>query len=224
MAVIAWVRERGLLLQERLQLVRTAHLQPRGDGQLHRGTTGDELQGAGRAVVVVDGTARPLRSHGTKRLAVQAHQRLGDDTLVLPRAALHAHHGGDGDAATLPLLHGRQQVVHRHHQACAVVLQQRRRRGAHGVAVVVVEVGRQAGTPVVAEEVELRHEVAVVGALLRTPCQFQLHHACQQLLRLDLRHGHVAVGISIQQQLQLHGLGQGLKHGGVVGAEVLVER
>ena len=69
------------------------------------------------------------------------------------------------------------------------------------VAVVGVEAGGQSAASLVSEEVTERVEGAVILSLSLQLRQLLLHAAHDELLRLDLRHLHIAMGITVQRQL-----------------------
>ena len=157
-------------------------------------------------------------------LAVQLHQSLTDNGLVLTVAALHVHHLGDGHTTGDPLLGGLGQVGDLGQVAGHTVLNQHGGVVAQGVAVVSVEVGGESAAAFVAQEVMLGGELAVVGSGGLPGLQVLGHQSGEQLLGLDEGNLHVAVGVTLQEQLLLDALGQdGEDSHGLLGQAVFDE-
>mmetsp|Transcript_92432 Transcript_92432/g.299070 ORF Transcript_92432/g.299070 Transcript_92432/m.299070 type:complete len:968 (+) Transcript_92432:126-3029(+) len=213
-------RLRGGARRERRQRLPELQLQRQGDVLGRLAALHVELRRARNAVGVCQLQLAPdlaVGHVGLRQLPVELDERLLDDGLVLALAALDDAEGGDGHAAALPLAHGRQQVLHRGDEARALVAEEVGRGGAQGVAVGGVEDRGRAGAALVAVGVELRPEAAAVGAL--GPPRLELHGygGRQQLLRLDLGHLDVAVGVPVQQQLRADEVRQVAEGGGVLG-------
>ena len=140
--------------------------------------------------------------------AFQLHQSLADNGLVCTVTALDVHHLGDGHTAGNPLLSGLGQVGNLGQVTGVAVLDQHSSIVAQGVAVVSIEVGGESAAAFVAQEVMQGGEPALVGAGSLTLCQVDLDHLGEQLLGLDQRNLNVTMGITLQEQLLLDGLGQ----------------
>mmetsp|Transcript_31742 Transcript_31742/g.81305 ORF Transcript_31742/g.81305 Transcript_31742/m.81305 type:complete len:396 (-) Transcript_31742:640-1827(-) len=193
--------------------------------QRERGLVGEaalELDGSRGAVAVVQPPLLPLGRVRRERAAVQLDQRLLDHRLVLPLAPLHPHHARQRHAADRPLARGALQVGHRRHHARLPLGRQRARRVAQVVAVGGVEVGWKRAAALVAKVVPDGGKLAAEGACRLPRCELRLHHLDEQLLRLYLRHLHVAVRVAVQHELLRDGARQkaeelrraGGQHGG----------
>mmetsp|Transcript_45559 Transcript_45559/g.136164 ORF Transcript_45559/g.136164 Transcript_45559/m.136164 type:complete len:328 (-) Transcript_45559:819-1802(-) len=164
-----------------------------------------ELHGARNTVCIQQAQLRSdrlVRLVGEGQVTLELHQGLADDRLVLALPALDDAERGDGHAATLPLLHGRKEVLDGGDKTGETAAEEVGGRGAQRVAVGGVEDGRQACTAFVAVGMELRREVARVGALLAALLELRHNGRCQQLLGLDLGHLYVSVGVAVEQELR----------------------
>jgi len=144
--------------------------------------------------------------------AVQLYQSLADNGLILTVSSLDVHHLGHGHTACNPLFSRAGQVRNLGQVAGVTVLDEHEGVVAQGVAVVSIEVGGECATAFVAQEVMEGGELAVVGACGLACLQVSGNHCGEQLLGLDEGHLHVTVGVALQEELLLDGLGKDGEH------------
>lgn len=179
-----------------------------------------ELDGAGEGVAIAQTPLLRLLQELLVGESIQLHQRLADHGLVLAIATLDVHHHRHRHTSSRPLLRGHVQVADGGHHAVQTLVDENAGVVAQGVAVVGIEAGRQAAATLVAEEVTERVEAARVLAGLLALGQLLLHTAHDELLRLDLGHLHVPVGVTIQSQLVTQGGGEVVEEVTRFGGEV----
>ena len=185
------------------------------------GSRSRELNGTGEGVAIAQTPLLRLLQELLVRESLQLHQRLADDRFVLAIATLDVHHHRHRHTSGRPLFRGHVQVADGGHHAIKTFVDKNTRIVAQGVAIVGIEAGRQTAATLIAEEVTQRVEAARILAGLLTLGQLLLHTAHNELLRLDLGHLHVAVGITIQSQLVTQGGGEVVKEVASLGGEVL---
>lgn len=137
--------------------------------------------------------------------ALELYHGLLDDRLVAPRAPLHIHELHERGAAHKLGGGCGREVGDASDEAYMAKHKQRAGSEPERVAVVGVEVGGHATAALVAKEVRLAAKLARELVLMAVVRELIVHHGDEHLLSLDLGHLHVAMRVTLQEQLVLDG-------------------
>ena len=180
-----------------------------------------ELDGSGGDVAVEVG---PEISHGfvgLEHATVELDEGLGNDGLVFSSSALNSHHGGERSTGGGPV--GRvlvSDVLDAGHISGESLADEHGGVETERVAVLGVEVTGKGTTTLISEEVRLGLEVTIVFLVFASDLKFILEEKDKEFLSVDLGHLHVAMRISVEQELVGDGVGQEVEEG--LGSEAQV--
>ena len=141
-----------------------------------------------------------------ERSTVKLYQSLADDRLILAMSSLHVHHLGDRHTACNPFISRFGQIGNLGEVSCVSILDQHECVVSERIAVIRVEVGRECASSFITEEMMEGRILAAVGSCCLSLCKLGAYQSGEQFLGLDQGNLHIAVRISVKEQLLLDGL------------------
>mmetsp|Transcript_20396 Transcript_20396/g.44452 ORF Transcript_20396/g.44452 Transcript_20396/m.44452 type:complete len:229 (-) Transcript_20396:887-1573(-) len=139
---------------------------------------------------------------GLTHRARQVDDGLLDHWLVLTLPPLHDTEGRHRNTPALPLADRLGEVFHRSQKPGFSSGNEHSSRVPEAVAVCGIESARQSGPALVAKGVVLRGEGSLILASEPQSLELLLYAASEELLRLNLGNLHVAVRVSVEEELR----------------------